>query len=223
MIEKSTLDFLKGLKKNNDRGWFNKHKDEYQAALADMEQVVDEMILEVGQFDSRVQGLPPKDALFRIYRDVRFAKNKSPYKEHFGAVIARQGRKTEDAIYYFHLEPGNSFLAGGVWHPPTKDLHLIRGAIEVRGQGLQKVVNGAAFKKNFGALEGDTVKTVPRGYDKEHPQIDLLRHKDLLAIHHLTDKQVLSAGLVKDAVKMFKAMIPFNDWLNTAMRKELSS
>jgi len=219
MIKKSTLDFLKGLKQNNNRGWFNKHKDDYQTALTDMEQTVDEMILAVEQFDSRVKGLQPKDALFRIYRDVRFAKDKSPYKEHFGAVIAPQGRKTQDAMYYFHLEPGNSFLAGGLWHPPTKDLHLIRGAIEARGKGLQKIVNGAAFTKNFGKIEGDTLKTVPRGYDKEHPQIDLLRHKDLLAIHHLTDKQVLSPGLVKNAAKMFKAMRPLNDWLNAAMRK----
>lgn len=216
MIKKSTLEFLRRLKKNNNRGWFNKHKDDYLTALADFEELIGDLILAVSAFDKAVIGVQPKEAIWRIYRDVRFAQDKSPYKTYFGAVIGPSGRKGTDAMYYFHLEPGNSSLAGGLYRPSSSELGKVRQAIDKNGGKIRSIISGASFKKLFGNIVGEQLKSAPRGYSVDHPHIDLLRHKDLLVTHKLSDKQVLSSQLTRTTAKTFRAMKPLNDWLNQA-------
>lgn len=220
MIKKSTLEFLKSLKKNNNRDWFNKHKEDYRAALADFEEFIGDLILAVSAFDKAVIAVQPKEAIWRIYRDVRFAKDKSPYKTYFGAVIGPGGRKGTDAMYYFHLEPGNSSLAGGLYRPPSSELSKVRQAIDKNGDKVKSIISDTSFKKLFGKIVGEQLKTAPRGYSVDHPYIDLLRHKDLLVTHKLSDKQVLSSQLTRATVKNFRVIKPFNDWLNRARGRQ---
>jgi len=219
MIKKTTLTFLKDLKKNNNRDWFKKHKNVYESALADFEELIGELLFAVSAFDKTIVGVQPKETMFRIYRDVRFAKDKTPYKTHFGAVIGPGGRKCTDAMYYFHLEPGNSFLAGGLHQPPSPDLAKIRTEIDKNGSALKKIMKSASFKKLFEKIEGEQLISAPRGYDVDHPHIDLLRYKDLLITRTLSDTQALSQQLVPEMTKTFKAMKPFNDFLNNALGK----
>jgi uncharacterized protein (TIGR02453 family) len=157
-----------------------------------------------------------KDCVFRIYRDTRFAKDKTPYKTNMGAHIVAGGRKNETgrAGYYVHIEPGECFLAGGAHHPPGSWMTDIRRAIERDGDSLRKVVSGTTFKKYFGGISGEQIKTAPRGYAKDHPDIDLLRYKSMLAIHGMAETEVTDKGFLDHAAKVFKAMKPFNDFLN---------
>ncbi len=215
MLSKSTFTFLSSLKKNNDRDWFNAHKDQYLAAKADFEKLVGEIILAIAGFDKTVAGLDPAKCTFRIFRDTRFAKDKSPYKNNMGAHIGTSANKFQQrAGYYLHLEPGNCFLGGGAYMPDGKWLKAIRNGIAEDGRFFRKLITAPAFKKHFGAMEGDTLKKAPQGFAPGHPHIDLLRHKDFLAMRKLKDADLLKPGFVKDAAASYKALVPFERFLN---------
>lgn len=216
MIKKSTFQFLKDLKANNKREWFLEHKDEYQAAKENMVEFIQELIYGIARFDESVLELNPKKCLFRINKDMRFSKDKTPYKINFGAVLLKGGRKImhERAGYYLHIEPGNSFLAGGAYLPPSPWLNRIRENIVDDPKTLKKILKSSSFKKYY-ELEGAQLKTAPRGYEKDHPEIKLLRYKSFLAIHRMPDKIVLDPDFIKHATSAFKALKPFDDYLNS--------
>lgn len=218
MITAKTFRFLADLKKNNHRDWFNANKPRYLEAKDGFEALVAELIQRTGAFDASVKGLDPRKSVFRIHRDTRFAKDKSPYKTHFGAHLSASKQDFHDrAGYYLHLEPGNSFFGGGAYQPSPEWLKAIRRAIDVDGGSLKKIVTSASFKKLFGALQGETLKKVPPGFRPDHLFGDLLRHKDFLAMHRLTDKDVLAPGFAKQATAMFKAAKPLGDFVNEAL------
>src|SRR6185295_5339636 len=153
MIQKSTLDFLKQVKKNNNREWFEKNKEKYLAAKANVDEFVDDAIKAFTSFDKSLAGLKAKDCVFRIYRDVRFTKNKSPYKTNMGASINPGGKKMEIAGFYLHIEPGKSFLAGGRWMPSPEHLKKIRQEIDYNSKTIHKILSDKNFKKQFGGLD----------------------------------------------------------------------
>lgn len=214
MLQKSTLQFLKNLSRNNNREWFAANKHLYEAAKTDFENFVEDLIKAISGFDKSVSELKAKDCTFRIYRDVRFSKNKDPYKSNFGAYIAGGGKKSMKPGYYIHLQPnGKSFLAGGAYMPASPVLNAIRQEIDYNLKEFEDILKSKDFKKYFPKLEGDTVKTTPKGYDKAHPAIDILRHKDFLAVHALKDEQLLTANAVTYLAKGCAAMKPLNDFL----------
>jgi uncharacterized protein (TIGR02453 family) len=218
MIKKETFDFLKALKKNNNKDWFDKNKPKYLAAKEDVDSLVDELIHAFGTFDKSFAGLKAKDCVFRIYRDVRFAKDKQPYKTNMGASINAGGRKAETAGYYIHLEPGQCFLAGGRWMPSPDHLKKIRQEIDYNGKEFKKILNDKTFKKYFGALDQSyKLSRPPKGYDKNHPDIELLKMNSYIVWKQYTDTEMLSKNIVKELAKGAKIMKPFLDFLNTAV------
>ncbi len=213
MIKKETLQFLKDLKKNNDREWFNRNKDKYLAANENFLQFVQGLIEEVAKFDRSVEGLDAKDSVFRIYRDIRFSKDKSPYKVHFGATLMGRANLCGNAGYYMHLEPGNAFLAGGVHMIEPRELKVIKDAIKEKGKEFLKIINDKTFKDNF-TIEGEKSVNAPRGFDREDPMAEYLKYKELMIHHTVSDKEILSNTFAADCTRVFKAMVPFNRFLN---------
>lgn len=217
-ISKSTLKFLKDLKANNDREWFLENKPRYEKARDEFVDFVRQTQMEIAKFDPRVQSVDPKKAVFRIYRDVRFSKNKDPYKTALAArLMPPTGETGRNAGYYIHIQPGNSILAGGAYAPDRDWLNDIRDEIDYDSEPLRKVLGTPGFKKLFGELQGDVLKTAPKGVERDHPDIDLMRHKSFVAYHKVPDKTVTSDKFSEYAAKIFKEIKPLNDFLNTAM------
>lgn len=210
-ISKSTFKFLKELKDNNNRDWFTENKPRFQEAQAEVKAFNATLEDRMSMHDE-IEGVK----LFRIYRDVRFSKNKTPYKSNFGTGITR-ATKWKRGGYYFNIEPGNCFAGGGFWGPNPADIKRIREEIAADDKSLRKVINDAKFKKVFGAMTGDQVKTAPKGYKKDHPAIDLLRYKQYLAMHKFTQKAVTTPGFVDELNKVFKALRPFFDYMSDVL------
>ena len=215
-IEKSTLQFLKTLKKNNSREWFNKNKDKYKEAHDNFKSFVDAVVDEMNKNDAI-----EKVKHFRIYRDVRFSKDKTPYNTHFSASMSRDGADRRGG-YYLRISTEGNFVVGGFWQPEPKDMKLIRDQIQADPKRLRKILNAKKFKDNFGELHGDQVKSAPKGYSKDDPAIDLLRYKQLLAMKKYTDKVVLSGSFLKETVNGFKAMRPFFDYMTDILTHDLN-
>ena len=210
-VPNSTLEFLEELKENNHRPWFQENKERFQTEYNQFKALAEELKDLMTHHDEIEQV-----KVFRIYRDVRFSKNKSPYKNHLSGHLKR-ATKWRRGGYYFHIEPGNSFLGGGFWGPNSEDLKRIRQEIAQDAKPLRKIINSASFKKHFGELAGDQVKTAPKGYAKDHPNIDLLRYKQYLLYRSFTDEEVTSKGFVKELNKYFKAMRPFLDYMSEVL------
>ena len=211
-VSKEVFGFLKKLKKNNDRDWFNANKKEYLAIHEDMIGFADSVLHQMNKYDN-IETISGKKSLYRIYRDTRFSNNKTPYKTHFGGVLKRATKQLRGG-YYFHIESGNSFVGGGFWQPNPDDIKLIRADIADNADELRSIINSKDFIKTFGTLEGDQVKTAPKGYKKDHPDIDLLRYKQFLISKSFTDKEVLSEGFADKVVATFVAMRPFFDYMS---------
>lgn len=216
-IAKHTIDFLSGLKKNNTKEWFQENREEFDQARANFTEVVHQIAKEVAGFDPRIKKalLDKKTVkIFRIYRDVRFSKNKTPYKVNFGGIISPGGMERGNPGYYVHVEPGNSFLAGGLHMPESKVLAKIRISIAKDDRELRKILADPAFKKTFGGLDSyNILKTVPQGYAKDHKAADLLKFKSYLVLKKLPDKEILAKDFEKKAVQTFKTLKPLNDYL----------
>lgn len=177
------LNFLVDLQLNNDRPWFNKHKDEYLDAKNEFDSFINQMIPEVKSFDSFVDVDTAKDCVFRIYRDSRFSNDKSPYKTNFGGVIAKGGRKSIYGGYYIHIDPNQSFIGGGIYRPQANELKAIRYHIYNHPNVFKEIINDATFKSLFGNIQGDKLKLAPKGFPKDFEEVDLLKHKSFAVIH----------------------------------------
>lgn len=212
IISSTTLQFLKDLQENNDRGWFAKEKDRFVAAKENMQSFADALLAEIEQHDEI-----EKMKVYRIYRDVRFSKDKSPYKNYLSGSMMRATKWRRGGMY-FHIEPnGKSMIGGGFWNPNSADLARIRQEIAADDSFLRKIIAAPNFKKHFGELEGNQVKTAPRGYAKDHPAIDLLRYKQFLLGEYFTDKEVTSKNFIKKATTSFLAMRPFFDYMSDVL------
>jgi uncharacterized protein (TIGR02453 family) len=208
-----TLDFLRDLRNNNERTWFNANKKRYEQARAAFESIVSEVI---GRFDGidDLGGITAGDAMFRINRDVRFSPDKSPYKTAMGALLGTEGRKSTGRSYYLQIQPdGGSLLAGGLYAAMPDQLAAMRQAIAADARPLQEILAAPDFVKYFKTMDGEQVKTTPKGYSKDHPAIDLLRYKQFMATHPLTDEQVTGGDLVDHVLDVYRAMKPFVTYL----------
>jgi len=219
-ISKNTFQFLIDLKENNNREWFTANKKRYETAKTEFELFLDQLIVEISRFDESINHVSAKDCVFRIYRDVRFSKDKSPYKVHLGAYITSAKKKTEihdKAGYYIQLAPGDSMIAGGAYLPQGAWLQAIRQEINYNSEEFIRLLTDGQFSKYFGAIQGEKLARPPKGYAADHPDIELLKHKSFLAMHTCTDKQVLADGFIVHSVAVCKAMAPFNRFLNRSL------
>lgn len=210
-IPTSTLKFIKDVQKNNNRDWFNKNKPRYQEEIQLFKNFASTLNDEMSKIDHI-----ERHKTHRIYRDTRFSKDKTPYKNHLSGSLVRATAKLRGG-YYFHIEPGNSFVAGGFWAPNAPDLKRIREEIAIDDQPLRKILKSASFKKMFGTLEGDKLKTAPRGFEKDHPAVDLLRYKQFVVYRKFTDKEIKDPKFVKEIVKTYKAMHPFFNYMSEVL------
>jgi uncharacterized protein (TIGR02453 family) len=218
-LTKSTFNFLNELKKNNNRDWFQANKPRYEEVKKEFVAFVDALILEIAKFDPSIAHHEAKNCVFRIYRDVRFSKDKSPYKSHLGAHISAAAKRSEihsRAGYYIHIEPGGSMLAGGAYMPHGPWLKAIRQEIAYHADELRQIIGSADFVKHFGELEGEKLKKAPKGYDPDHSEIELLKYKSFLATKKCTDSEVTSDGFITLAGHVFKALYPLDTFLNRA-------
>jgi uncharacterized protein (TIGR02453 family) len=210
------LEYLGDLRDNNDREWFEANRSRYEEARAAFLGLVGEIISAFGPVED-LGGIDVKACVFRINRDVRFSKDKAPYKSTMSALIGREGRKSGVRSYYFHLEPdGRSMLAGGLHSPEPAQLSAVRDAIAANPRPLKKIVSAPDFARLFGEISGERLKTAPAGFAKDHPDIELLRLKQLLAVHGMSDGFVKSGDIVGRAIEAFGAMRPFLSWLEKA-------
>ena len=211
-LDESVFKFLKTLEKNNNRDWFAENKPKYLAANEHFKALAQE-INEGMQNQDNIE----KMKLYRIYRDVRFSKNKAPYKSSFSGGFSRATEALRGG-YYFHLQPGgNSMVGGGFWQPEASDLKRIREEIAADASPLRKIINAKSFKDHFGELGGQQLKTNPRGYAKDHPDIDLLRYKSFVVTKYFTDKEVQAPGFANEVLKYFKATRPFFDYMSDVL------
>lgn len=219
-IEKSTFEFLKQLQINNNRDWFIDHKETYLKAQKNAKNVFAEIHVNLQKHDEI-----EKSKMMRIYRDVRFSKDKTPYKAHFANSFSRLGKELRGG-YFLRIRPGESFLAGGFWEPNKDDLFRIRKEIELNASEIREILKDPNYVKHFGTEFGsfDELKTAPRGFDKEHPDVDLLRKKGFIASKSFTDEDVLSFDFVNKVDESFRALRPFfnlfSDILTTNLNGE---
>lgn len=214
-VNKDTLSFLKKLTKNNNREWFNENKNLYTQSQENVIIFLEDLIREMAGFDEELGKIDAKKALFRIYRDTRFSKDKAPYKTNFGASLG-MGKGSQKGGYYLHIEPGKSFLAGGIYMPESSVLKEVRKEISLYGDEFLKILNNKDFKKHFPELDqDDKLKKVPQGFEKEDPMAEYLKLKNFIVLYHLKDEEVLDKNAVKNMTRIFKLMKPFNDFLNT--------
>lgn len=211
---KSTLTFLSDISNHNNKSWFDQNRQAYEAAHEAFESFTNALIDEFRISDD-LQDLIAKDCISRIYRDIRFSKDKSPYKTHMWATIAPGGKKATRMGYHFAIQPqGRSMIASGMWDPTTEQLTRFRQAIDQNAAEFKQVINEKTFVDYFGGIEGEKLKTAPQGYDRSHPEIELLQYKQILAAHNFTDPQVLAEDFLNQVVVCCRALRPFVDYLN---------
>jgi uncharacterized protein (TIGR02453 family) len=208
------LTFLTNLSNNNNKTWFDQNRQEYETARDAFESFIDLLIDEFRVTDD-LQDLTAKDCISRIYRDIRFSKDKSPYKTNMWATIAPGGKKTMRMGYHIAIQPqGRSILAGGMWEPTTEQLVHFRQAIDQNAAEFKQITSEKALLDYFGGIEGEKLKTAPQGYDRSHPEIELLQYKQVVVVHYFTDKQVLANDFLDQVVSGCQAMRPFLDYLD---------
>ncbi|MGB5437997.1 MAG: DUF2461 domain-containing protein [Maribacter sp.] len=216
IITKDTFDFLRQLERNNNREWFTENKSSFKSVESDVKAFYAAAMDHLKKHDEI-----EKIKLFRIYRDVRFSKDKTPYKAHFGGSFARAGARLRGG-YYIHIKPGDSFIAAGFWEPNKEDLLRIRKELELDAEEFKKVINEASFKKIWGSLIGDEVKTAPKGFDKSHQDIDLIKKKQYIFVRKFSDKEVLSKEFAKMVDDSFKAIRPYFDLMSDILTTNLN-
>lgn len=215
LVPVSSLNFLKSLKENNNREWFNAHKDEFLTQQSLIEVFADRLLSEINVHDL-IETPSGKKSLHRIYRDTRFSKEKIPYKNNWSGSFKRASKKRRGG-YYFRIEPGNSFIAGGFQQPNAQDLKRIRDDINLNPESLRKILNDKVFIETFGTLHGEQLKTAPKGFDVNNAAIDLLRFKQFLLIKRFTDEEVMDASFLKTADKTYQNMRPFFDYMSEVL------
>lgn len=220
IISPSCFEFLKLLKKNNNRDWFNAHKERYQKELQVIEVFADALLSETNKHDV-IETPSGKKSLHRIYRDVRFSKDKIPYNTHWGGSFKRATKKRRGS-YYFHLSPGNSFIACGFWAPEPADLKRVRDEFAYDATPFRKILKNKTFVSHFGKLEGEQIKTTPKGFDANDDAIDLLRYKQFLLIKRFSDKEVLASDFIKKLNESFRTMRPFLDYMSEVLTTDVN-
>lgn len=215
-ISKTAFDFLQELEKNNNKEWFEKNKTIFKSHEVGVKAFFEAIKDKLNHHDEI-----EKMKMFRIYRDVRFSKDKTPYKTHFAGSFSRLGAHLRGG-YYLHLKPGGSFLATGFWDPNKEDLFRIRKELEMDASEFRKIIDQKALKDIWGELKGDTVKTAPKDFDKEHPDIDLIKHKQFIFVRELTDKEVLSHTFLNEVDKSYRAIRPFFDLMSDVLTTNLN-
>ncbi|HSU49062.1 MAG TPA: DUF2461 domain-containing protein [Segetibacter sp.] len=220
MLQTSTLTYIKDLTRNNNKQWFDENRNSFEQAKSDFEALVKDIISAFGKVDSDIAPLEAKNCIFRQYRDVRFSKDKTPYKQHMGASFDRGGKKSGFAGYYLHIEPGNKSMAGGgIWMPEAAALKKIRQEIDYGWDEFANILNEPAFKKVYGDLEQGEFKLSrePKGYEKNNPAIEYLKLKSLVATEPLTDVDLTSKDLLKKIVAAFTALMPLIKFINRSL------
>jgi len=218
MIPKQLIDFLTDLKENNNRDWFQANKALYENSKNSFELFISEIITAISGFDSDIKNLKAKDCVFRIYRDVRFSKNKSPYKTHMGGFMVKGGRKAPYAGYYLQIEPGASFFGGGIYMPQSPVLKAIRNEIYYNPEKFKAILNDGVFRKLFKELEpSDRLKRPPKDFSSDFKEIELLKFKSYVVIHSVPDELIILENFLPYALEVFKAMYPLNSFLNRAV------
>ena len=216
-IDPTVLKFLSDLKANNNREWFQANKKTYDGIRAEMNLFYQDIMQRLNQHDEI-----DKLKMFRIYRDVRFSHDKTPYNPHFAGSFSRSGKRLRGG-YYLRIRPGESFLAGGFWAPNKEDLFRIRKEFELDDQEIRDVLSNKEFRKHFGSeLRGDEVKTAPKGFDKEHPAIDLIRKKGFVAVREFTDSEVMNKNFANQVDGAFKALRPYFDYMSEVLTTDLN-
>ncbi|MCP4457082.1 MAG: DUF2461 domain-containing protein [Cytophagales bacterium] len=209
--------FLNGLTANNSKAWMDENKKDYQSAKSNFIDLVQNSINTAAKFDDEIVNEEAKKCVFRLNRDVRFSKNKDPYKTNFGGSICKGGRKTGNPGYYLHIMPGNNFAGGGLFQPQPDALKKICQEIDYNAPELVKIITSAKFKRHFNEPFDDKVKTAPKGYPKDHPHIDLLRYRSFIYTQQFTDKEAQSPDFPKMIVETFKVMKPYIDFLRRGL------
>lgn len=216
-FSKDLLNFLKEIKENNQREWFNEHKVEYKKLESDAQQNLHTLFEALKTHDD-----VDKVKMFRIYRDVRFSKNKAPYKTHFSGSFRRKKPELRGG-YYLHIQPNNeSFIAVGFWEPSKEDLMRIRKEFEMDDEEIRSIINAKDFKAIWGDFTGEELKTAPRGFDKEHKAMDLIRKKQYIFTKSFTDQQVISSNFLDEVNRSFKACRPFFDYMSSVLTTDIN-
>lgn len=218
-LSKKIFDYLKNLDENNNREWFNDNKNLFSEAKDEFEIFVEELISEVGKSDEKVAKLNAKKSLLRIYRDIRFSKDKTPYKTYFGASLG-MGKSNEKSGHYLHIKPGKSFIGSGIYLPEAPVLKEIRKEIAVFKDDFLKAIDHQDFKKHFGELDREhELKKIPQGFEKEDPMADYLRLKSFIGVHNLTNKDIMAKDAIENLTSIMNSAKPLNDFLNVPFSK----
>lgn len=218
MLTNDSLKFLKELKKNNTREWFEKNKPRYVKTQDELKVVIADWIKRFSKTDASVAHIDPAKCIFRIYRDVRFSTDKSPYKTNLGGYISPGGKNSDLSGYYLHVEPGNCFFGAGIYMPQPENLPKIRQEIDYNFAEFSKIINGKKFKAFFPVLSEEMkLKRPPKGYEENNPAIEFLKLKSFVVFHKLSDADVLSPELPKKLDELSKVVYPFNAFLNRAI------
>lgn len=219
MIHPSTLKFLKDLNRNNNKSWFDAHRELYEKAKENILVLAGELIKGIASFDPTISDLQPKECIFRINRDIRFSKNKTPYKNNMACYFNKAGKKGNGAGYYLHTEPGKSFAAGGIWMPAPAELAKIRQEIDYCFHDWKKIIASPGFKRHFqkGLDNNEKLTRPPKGYDEDNPAIDFIKRKSFVISSTFSDAEVQSSSFAKNVAKSFQQMYPLVSFLNKAI------
>ena len=220
MLKSSTLTYIRKLTQNNNKHWFDENRTAFNNAKEDFEQLVAGIIEKFGKIDPDIAPLQAKDCIFRQYRDVRFSKDKTPYKHHMGASFDRGGKKSGFAGYYLHVQPGNHSMAGGgIWMPEGAQLKKIRQEIDYNWDEFYSIINNKSFRFIYGDLEQGEYKLSrePKGYEKDNPAIEYLKLKSLVATQKITDEELVSKGVSEKIIKAFTALMPLVKFINRSL------
>ncbi|MBU2905628.1 MULTISPECIES: DUF2461 domain-containing protein [Arenibacter] len=216
LITKDVFQFLENLKKNNSREWFTEHKTEFKALETEVKSFYSALMDKLKTHDDI-----EKLKMFRIYRDVRFSKDKTPYKTHFAGSFSRSGQRLRGG-YYLRLKPNESFVAAGFWEPNKEDLFRIRKEFETDASEIRAIINKNSFKEVWGGMQGDELKTAPSGFNKDHPNIDLIKRKQFIFVKNFSDKEVLSPDFITNADLAFQAIRPYFDLMSDILTTNLN-
>jgi len=214
MIEKATYSFLENLSLNNNKEWFRAHGAEYQAAKANFINLVEKVLEKITEFDHHLEGLNAEECVFRIYRDVRFLENKPPYKNHFSAYLAFEGRNSDYAGYYLQVKPNETILGGGMYKPGPAVLRKIRQEIDYNAEPLQEIISKSRFKELFGQISGQTLPTAPEGFPRDHENIELLKLDSFFLVHTVGDEVLQNNRAIDYIIDIFTEVYNFNKFFN---------
>ncbi|MEQ1554525.1 MAG: DUF2461 domain-containing protein, partial [Ferruginibacter sp.] len=218
MIQKTTLQFLAELKKNNNKEWFEANRKKYEFAKEDIKQITEKLIIAIGQHDSEIGQLLAKDCTFRINRDVRFSKDKAPYKSNMSCIFSKGGKNSDKSGFYVHIEPDVAFVGAGYWSPEAKKLAAVRQEIDYNFNDWKKIISSKKFKTTFetGLSQENILQRPPKGYDENNPAIEFLKLKSFIVRKKILDTEMIDKDFVKTIVNIFITVKPMLDFLNEA-------